>query len=141
MQRIYVPFQGKNTTISVDETLLGLLHAKLLLLDPKSRAEEQARFARQAIRSIGAVATTASANGLSQHVQRGIILAVADPALASLLPAQDAADHQLFSAAIRGALTAFIDSRSKRLVNIVKNLEKPTQRKRRTPVSARLVRS
>ena len=137
MQRIYVPFQGKNTTISVDETLLGLLHAKLLLLDPKSSAEEQARFARQAIRSIGAVATTASANGLSQHVQRGIILAVADPALAGYLSGQDANDHQLFSAAVQDAVTAFIDSRSKRLTAIVKNLEKPTQRKRRPAALAR----
>lgn len=134
MQRIYVHHQGKNTTISVDDLLLALLGSKLKLKLSSADGPMQDRFARQAIRSIAAMAPESPEGGLSQYVQRGVTLTVSDPHLCSLLAPSDMQLCQDYSRAVDATLHDFIQSWLKQMDDMAKSLAAIAHKKpRRRP--------
>ncbi len=134
MQRIYVHHLGRDTTISVDDILLSLLGAKLKQRLKSADVAMQKRFARQVIRIVVETAPDSPEGGLSQYVQRGIILAVSEPALCSSLTASDAQYAIDIRNALDTNLSSFIDAWLKQMKDLADSLKAVANKKpRRKP--------
>lgn len=90
IMRIHVSYQGKKTTISVDDKLIGYLGAYIVKNTQKyhSDAKLQAYLALQEIRALvskeGETGGLPSSN-LSQHVQSRVINWIIDPVIVDIL--------------------------------------------------------
>ena len=111
--RIHVALP-KPTTVSVDEDLLALLGAALVLESPAQHADakKQASSARHFVRSVAERSGAESTDGLSRMVQRAIFRRIANPQVLAILDARDseeakakAAAAHLEECALKGWLT------------------------------------
>lgn len=91
--RIHVA-QPKPTTVSVDDSLMALLGAALVLAQPELHADakEQTLQARIFVRSSAERHGSQSSNGLSAAVQRDIFRRIANPHALAILDARDSED-------------------------------------------------
>ena len=88
--RIHVT-HPKPTTVSVDDELIALLGAALVLGSPSlhANAKAQTSRARSFVRSIAEKSNATSSDGLSRAVQRAIFRSIANPQAMAILEARD----------------------------------------------------
>ena len=88
--RIHVTLP-KPTTVSVDDELIALLGAALVLGSPSLHADAktQASRARHFVRNIAEKSNATSSDGLSRAVQRAIFRSIANPLALAILDARD----------------------------------------------------
>ena len=81
----------KPTTVSVDDELIALLGAALVLDSPSLHADakKQASRARNFVRSVAEKCNATSSDGLSRAVQRAIFRSIANPLALAILDARD----------------------------------------------------
>ena len=93
--RIHV-VQPKPSTVSVDDDLIALLGAALVLESPALHADAKAQIARARsfVRKIAERAGDHAADGLSRVVQRAIIRRIAEPKALAVMDARDTEEAQ-----------------------------------------------
>lgn len=98
--RIHVALP-KPTTVSVDDDLLALLGAALVLESPAQHADakKQASSARHFVRSVAERSGAESTDGLSRMVQRAIFRRIANPQVLAILDARDSEEAKAKAAA------------------------------------------
>lgn len=88
--RIHVTANGKHTSISVDETLIDYLGARMVQDRPKlhTNAQRQQEIAKEYIRDVILQQPDLPTKNVSQYVQRTIISVIAAGELESIIEAR-----------------------------------------------------
>lgn len=88
--RIHVTANGKHTSISVDETLLDYLGARMVQKRPKlhTNAQRQLELAKAQIQEFVRESRTLPEKNLSQYVQSMIVEQIINPELQTILDAR-----------------------------------------------------